>query len=55
MLRILPVNRRVTRQAKIGFVHQRSRLQGVLRAFAPEITRGQTAQLAVDAGKNFIG
>jgi hypothetical protein len=47
---VLPLRRFLANQPQIGFVHQRSALEGVIGTFTPQMAARQTAQLAVNHG-----
>ena len=41
-------------QPQVHFVHERCRLQGVIRPFVPQVAGGYFPQLAVNQGNEFI-
>ena len=47
---ILPVRRRLIHEPKIHLMHQRRRLESVIRPFISEITGSESAQFLIGAG-----
>jgi hypothetical protein len=51
---VIPANRGISNQAKIGFMHQRRALQGVVLVLPGEAVPGEAAKFIVDEGDEFF-
>jgi hypothetical protein len=52
---VLPIDAGVINQTEVGLVHERTRLQRVIRPLAPHQVRGKPAQLTVGDLEELIG